>query len=42
MAYIGHGKYVVDVLTVGGSKASNIKVVLEREPHSGKSGFLPV
>jgi 8-oxo-dGTP pyrophosphatase MutT (NUDIX family) len=40
MAYFGHGNYVVVVLHVRGSKASIIKLVLEREPRSGKICFL--
>jgi 8-oxo-dGTP pyrophosphatase MutT (NUDIX family) len=40
MASVGHGNYVVVVLTVGGSKASNIKLVLQRKPRNGKIWFL--
>jgi 8-oxo-dGTP pyrophosphatase MutT (NUDIX family) len=39
MAYVGFGHYVVDVLHVGGSKALDIKLVLPREPRSGKTWF---
>jgi 8-oxo-dGTP pyrophosphatase MutT (NUDIX family) len=37
MASIGHGIYVVVVLTVGGSKTSCIKLVSQREPITGKT-----
>jgi 8-oxo-dGTP pyrophosphatase MutT (NUDIX family) len=40
MASVGHGNYVVVVLNVGGSKASNIKLVLQREPRTSKNWFL--
>jgi hypothetical protein len=40
MAFVGHGNYVVVVLLVGGSKASYITLVLQREPRSVKSWFL--
>jgi 8-oxo-dGTP pyrophosphatase MutT (NUDIX family) len=40
MAYVGHGNYVVIVLSVGGYKASNINLVLHREPRIGKTWFL--
>jgi ADP-ribose pyrophosphatase YjhB (NUDIX family) len=39
MAYVGHGRYVVVVLHVGGSKLADIKLVLQREPRSGKTWF---
>jgi hypothetical protein len=39
MAYVGPGRYVVVVLHVGGSKASDIKLVLQREPRFGKTWF---
>jgi 8-oxo-dGTP pyrophosphatase MutT (NUDIX family) len=39
MASIGLGHYVVVVLHVGGSKASYIKLVLQREPRIGKAWF---
>jgi 8-oxo-dGTP pyrophosphatase MutT (NUDIX family) len=37
MAYVGPSHYVVVVLHVGGSKASDIKLVLHREPRIGKT-----
>jgi hypothetical protein len=40
MASVGHGHYVVVVLHVGGSKPFDVKLVLQREPRSGKSGSL--
>jgi hypothetical protein len=42
MASVGHGHYVVVVLHVGGSKASDINQVLQREPRAVKHGFLSV
>jgi 8-oxo-dGTP pyrophosphatase MutT (NUDIX family) len=39
MASVGHGCYVVVVLHVGGSKLSDIKLVLQREPRSSKTWF---
>jgi hypothetical protein len=36
MASIGPGRYVVVVLHVGGSKLADTKLVLQREPRSGK------
>jgi 8-oxo-dGTP pyrophosphatase MutT (NUDIX family) len=39
MASVEHGHYVVVVLHVGGSKASDIKLVLQREPRNGKTLF---
>jgi hypothetical protein len=38
MASVGHGRSVVVVLHVGGTKLSDIKLVLQREPRSGKLG----
>jgi hypothetical protein len=35
MAFVGHGRYVVVVLHVGGTKLSDIELVLQREPNSG-------
>jgi 8-oxo-dGTP pyrophosphatase MutT (NUDIX family) len=40
MASFEHGNYVVVVLPVGGSKASNIKFVIQCEPRTGKTRFL--
>jgi 8-oxo-dGTP pyrophosphatase MutT (NUDIX family) len=40
MASVRRGKYVMVVLSVGGSNASGIKLVLQREPRTGKSLFL--
>jgi 8-oxo-dGTP pyrophosphatase MutT (NUDIX family) len=39
MAFVGGGIYVVVVLIVGGSKVSDIKLVLQREPRTGKTWF---
>jgi 8-oxo-dGTP pyrophosphatase MutT (NUDIX family) len=39
MASIGSGHYVVLVLHVGGSKVSDIKLVVQREPRIGKTWF---
>jgi 8-oxo-dGTP pyrophosphatase MutT (NUDIX family) len=39
MTFVGLGIYVVVVPLVGGSKASNIKLVLQREPRSRKIRF---
>jgi 8-oxo-dGTP pyrophosphatase MutT (NUDIX family) len=39
MASVGHGRYVVVVLHVGGTKLSNVKLVLQREPRIGKTWF---
>jgi ADP-ribose pyrophosphatase YjhB (NUDIX family) len=39
MTSVGPGHYVVVVLHVRGSKASDIKLVLNREPRSGKTWF---
>jgi hypothetical protein len=35
MAVVGPGNYVVVVLFVGGTKASYIKLVFQREPRTG-------
>jgi 8-oxo-dGTP pyrophosphatase MutT (NUDIX family) len=40
MASLGHGDYVVILLNVEGSKASHVKLVLQREPCPGKTWFL--
>jgi 8-oxo-dGTP pyrophosphatase MutT (NUDIX family) len=40
MASVGPCHYVVVVLHVGGSKASDIKLVLQLEPRYGKTWFL--
>jgi hypothetical protein len=40
MASLWPGDYVVILLTVGGSKASDIKLVLHREPRTSKTLFL--
>jgi 8-oxo-dGTP pyrophosphatase MutT (NUDIX family) len=37
MASLGHGNYIVVVLLVRGSKASDINFVLQREPRNGKT-----
>jgi hypothetical protein len=42
MASVGPGHSVVAVLHVGGSKASDIKLVLQREPCTSKTGSQPV
>jgi 8-oxo-dGTP pyrophosphatase MutT (NUDIX family) len=39
MVSVGPGHYVVVVLHVGGSKASDIKLVLQHEPRIGKPWF---
>jgi 8-oxo-dGTP pyrophosphatase MutT (NUDIX family) len=39
MPSIEHGRYVVVVLHVRGTKLSDIKLVLQREPRSGKTWF---
>jgi 8-oxo-dGTP pyrophosphatase MutT (NUDIX family) len=39
MASVGPGRYVVVVIHVGGTKLSNVKLVLQREPRTGKTGF---
>jgi 8-oxo-dGTP pyrophosphatase MutT (NUDIX family) len=40
MASVGPGRFVVVVIHVGGTKLSNIKLVLQREPRTGKT-WLP-
>jgi 8-oxo-dGTP pyrophosphatase MutT (NUDIX family) len=40
MASVGSGRYVVVVIHVGGTKLSNVKLVLQREPRTGKTWFL--
>jgi hypothetical protein len=39
MAYVGSGRYVVLVLHVGGTKLSNVKLMLQRELRTGKTWF---
>jgi 8-oxo-dGTP pyrophosphatase MutT (NUDIX family) len=39
MASLGPGHYVVLVIHVGGTKPSDLKLILQREPHSGKTWF---
>jgi 8-oxo-dGTP pyrophosphatase MutT (NUDIX family) len=39
MAYVGPGHYVVLVIHVGGTKSLDLKLVLQREPRSGKTWF---
>jgi ADP-ribose pyrophosphatase YjhB (NUDIX family) len=39
MASVGPGRYVVFVIHVGGTKLSNVKLVLQREPRTGKAWF---
>jgi 8-oxo-dGTP pyrophosphatase MutT (NUDIX family) len=39
MAYVGPGRYVVVVIHVGGTKLSKVKLVLQREPRTGKTWF---
>jgi 8-oxo-dGTP pyrophosphatase MutT (NUDIX family) len=39
MASLGPGHYVVMVIHVGGTKLSDVKVELQREPRSGKTWF---
>jgi ADP-ribose pyrophosphatase YjhB (NUDIX family) len=39
MASLGPGHYVVLVIHVGGTKPSDLKLVLQREPRSGKTWF---
>jgi ADP-ribose pyrophosphatase YjhB (NUDIX family) len=39
MASVGPGRYVVVVIHVGGTKLSNAKLVLKREPRTGKTWF---
>jgi 8-oxo-dGTP pyrophosphatase MutT (NUDIX family) len=39
MASFGPGRYVVVVLHVGGTKLSDVKLVLQPEPRTGKTWF---
>jgi 8-oxo-dGTP pyrophosphatase MutT (NUDIX family) len=39
MASLGPGRYVVVVIHVGGTKLSNVKLVLQREPRTGTTWF---
>jgi hypothetical protein len=39
MASVGRVRYAVVVLHVGGSKFADVKLVLQREPRSGKTWF---
>jgi 8-oxo-dGTP pyrophosphatase MutT (NUDIX family) len=39
MASLGPGHYVVLVIHVGGTKLLDLKLVLQREPRSGKTWF---
>jgi ADP-ribose pyrophosphatase YjhB (NUDIX family) len=39
MAFVIHGRYVVVVIHVGGTKLADFKLVLQREPRSGKTWF---
>jgi 8-oxo-dGTP pyrophosphatase MutT (NUDIX family) len=39
MASLGPGHYVVLVIHVGGTKLSDLKLKLQREPRSGKTWF---
>jgi 8-oxo-dGTP pyrophosphatase MutT (NUDIX family) len=39
MASLGRGRYVVVVLHVGGTKLSDVKLVLQREPRTSKTWF---
>jgi ADP-ribose pyrophosphatase YjhB (NUDIX family) len=39
MAFVGLGRYVVVVIHVGGTKLSNVKLVLQREPRTCKTWF---
>jgi ADP-ribose pyrophosphatase YjhB (NUDIX family) len=39
MAFVGPGRYEVVVLHVGGTKLSNVKLVLQREPRTCKTWF---
>ena len=39
MASVGPGRYVVVVIHVGGTKLSNVKLVLQREPRTSKTWF---
>jgi 8-oxo-dGTP pyrophosphatase MutT (NUDIX family) len=40
MAFVGSGNYVFAVMCVGGSKAFDIKLVLQREPRTYRTWFL--
>jgi hypothetical protein len=42
MAFVGPSNYAVVVLHIEGSKALNIKLLLQREPVMVELGFLPV
>jgi hypothetical protein len=42
MASLGPGNYVVVTLHVGGSKVSDIKLVLQREPRASRSSYLAI
>jgi hypothetical protein len=39
MVPLGSRNYVVFILPIGGNQISNIKVVLQREPRTGKTWF---
>ena len=39
MASLGAGHYVVLVIHVGGTKRSDLKLVFQREPRSGRTWF---
>jgi 8-oxo-dGTP pyrophosphatase MutT (NUDIX family) len=39
MASVGPEHYVVIVIHVGGTKLSDVKLVLQREPRTGKTWF---
>jgi ADP-ribose pyrophosphatase YjhB (NUDIX family) len=39
MAFVGPGHYVVIVIHVGGTKLSDVKLVLQREPRTDKTRF---
>jgi 8-oxo-dGTP pyrophosphatase MutT (NUDIX family) len=39
MAFVGPGRYVVVVIHVGGTKLSNVKLMLQLEPRTGKTWF---
>jgi hypothetical protein len=38
MAFVGPERYVVVILHVGGTKLSDVKLVLQPEPRTGKLG----
>jgi hypothetical protein len=42
MDFVGHDNYVVVVLTVGGFKALDIKLILKRETRTRTTFILPV